>query len=178
MTIQAIGAMNNKFIGLSTDVKPTGVQIGAELWAYDIDQKYKCYDGDNWAAETVNNAVKSTTINLQQAAATYDLFTGTAQSVIIDSLLFRLPNVDVSNDVTITSISIQTNDTTSQVIISATNGAKANLTANAQINWIGALLLIATKKIQLTIAGGAADASTVCDVIVSYRPVVAGGYLV
>ena len=41
MTIQAIGAMNNKFIGLSTDVKPTGVQIGAELWAYDIDKKYK-----------------------------------------------------------------------------------------------------------------------------------------
>jgi len=33
------------------------------------------------------------------------------------------------------------------------------------------------KKIQLTIAGGAADAATVCDVIAEYRAVVSGGYL-
>ena len=121
--------------------------------------------------------VAATTIDLQQAAATYDLFTGNAQDVVVERLLIRLPNVDVSDDVTITSISIQTNDTTAQVFISATDGAKANLTAEAQLGYTGVVMIKVGKKIQLTIAGGAADAPTVCDVVCEYRAKVSGGYL-
>ncbi len=121
--------------------------------------------------------VAATTIDLEQAAASYDLFTGTAQDVILEELVIRLPNVDVSDDAALTSISIQTDDVTPQVIISAADGAKANLTAEAQLYWTAAMLIKVGTKIQLTIAGGAADAATVCDVVAKCRAVVAGGNL-
>ena len=121
--------------------------------------------------------IAATTIDLAQAAATYDLFTGATQNVVVEKLLIRLPNVDVSDDANIASISIQTNDTTNQVFLSSTDGAKANLTAEAQLGFTGVVMIKTGKKIQLTIAGGAADAATVCDVIAEYRAVVAGGYL-
>lgn len=121
--------------------------------------------------------INTTTIDLAQAAASYTLFTGTTQDVMIESLSIRLPNVDVSDDATITSISIQTNDTTPQVFVNSVIGAKAYLTAEAQLGWTGASLLKAGKLIQLTIAGGAADVATACDVVVKCRSVVSGGYL-
>ena len=120
---------------------------------------------------------KATTIDLQQAAGSYDLFTGTTQDVMVEKLVIRLPNVDVSDDATLTSISIQTDDTTPQVFFDATAGDVANLTAEAQIAWTGAILIKAGSKIQLTIGGGAADESTVCDVVAECRAVVSGGYL-
>jgi len=119
----------------------------------------------------------ATTIDLRQAAASYDLFTCTTQDVILEKLVIRLPNINVADDATITSISIQTDDTTAQVLISAVTGAKANLTAEAQLGWTGVALIKVGTKIQVTIAGGAADASTVCDVVAECRAVVAGGYL-
>lgn len=121
--------------------------------------------------------VTSTTINLNQAASTYTLFTGTTQSVVLESLTFALPAVNVSDDATITSISIQTNHATAQTFISSADGAKANLTSEAQIAWTGSILLPATKTIGLTIAGGAADADTTCTVVATYRAVTSGGYL-
>lgn len=125
-------------------------------------------------ANTEKTAV--TTIDLQQAAGTYTLFTST-QDVILEELVIRLPNVDVSDDAVITSISIQTDDTTPQVFISAVTGAVANLTAEAQLGWTGVALIKVGTQIQLTINGGAADAATVCDVVAGYREVVAGGRL-
>ena len=121
--------------------------------------------------------VKTKTIDLAQAAGSYTLFTGTAQDVEIESLLIRLPAVNVSDDATITSISIQTNDATPQVFVNSVVGAKAYLTSEAQLGWTGTHLLKVGKLIQLTIGGGAADAATVCDVEVKYRPVVSGGSL-
>ena len=121
--------------------------------------------------------IKAATIDLNQAANTYDLFTGTAQAVILESLIIRLPNVDVSNDGTITSISIQTDDVTAGVIINSTDGAIANLTAEAQLGWSGQIYITVGTKIRLTIAGGAADAATVCNVTAKCRAVVAGGNL-
>lgn len=121
--------------------------------------------------------IKATTINLQQAAAPYTLFTGTTTDVIVERLSFRLPAVNVADDTTITSIAIATNDATAQAMITAVQGAKANLTSEAQITWTGSLLLKVGKTIRLTIAGGAANASTVCDVVAEYRAVNAGGYL-
>lgn len=140
------------------------------------------YDGLAGGIDAVNRVagkmqVKATTINLAQVAGAYDLFTGTTQDVIVEKLAFRLPNVNVADDATITSISIQTNDATPQVLISSALGVKANLTAEAQISWTGAVLLKVGKKIQLTIAGGAADAATVCDTVAESRAVTGGGYL-
>lgn len=121
--------------------------------------------------------VSATTIDLNQVAASYDLFTGTTQAFILESLVIRLPNVDVSDDANITSISIQTDDVTATVLINTTEGAKANLTAEAQLAWIGMAYITVDTKIQLTIAGGAADAATVCNVVATGRAVVDGGTL-
>lgn len=115
------------------------------------------------------------TIDLKQAAATYDLFECTTGEVLVESLVIRLPNVDVSDDATITSISIQTDDTTPTVFIDSTAGAKANLTAEAQLGWTGAILLAVGTKIRLTIAGGAADTNTVCHVAIKGSAVEHGG---
>jgi hypothetical protein len=140
------------------------------------------YDGLAGGIDAVNRIagkmqIKGTTIDLAQIAGAYDLFTGTTQDVVVEKLAFRLPNVNVADDATITSIAIASNDSTPQVMISAALGAKANLTAEAQIYWTGAVLLKAGKKIQLTIATGAADAATVCDVVAEYHAVTGGGYL-
>lgn len=119
----------------------------------------------------------TTTIDLEQAAASYNLFTGTSQDVILKSLVFQMPNVDASDDCNLTSISIQTDDVTAGVIINSTDGAVANLTAEAQLAWTGALKITVATKIQLTIGGGAADAATVCNVIVEYVAITSGGTL-
>lgn len=128
-------------------------------------------------AEVDTGVTLSTAIDLQQVAGTYDLFTGMAQEVVVKNLLVMLPDVDVSDDAEITGISIQTDDTTPQIFIGAEDGAKSNLTAEAQLAWIGAIAIKVGTKIQLTIYGGAADAATVCDVTVEYKAKVSGGYL-
>ncbi|MBA7654304.1 hypothetical protein ES703_62181 [subsurface metagenome] len=121
--------------------------------------------------------IKATTEDLEQAAGAKDLVTGTDQDVIIESLTLRCP-VDCSDDAgAFSGISIQTDDTTAQVFISQANGVKANLTQDAQLAWTGAILLKATKKIQLTIYGDPADEATVCDIVIKYRAVATGGYL-
>lgn len=119
--------------------------------------------------------VAATTIELNQAVGDKDLFLGTDQDVVVEKLVIRIP-VDVSGGA-MDSLSIQTDDTTAQVFIDATTGAKANLTAQAQLAWTGAVLLKATKKIQLTIAGAATGIACSCDVVCECRAVVAGGYL-
>ncbi len=124
--------------------------------------------------------IKAVTEDLEQAAASYDLVTGTDQDVIVESLTLRCP-VDCSDDAgAFTGISIQTDDTTPQVFVSQEDGVKANLTEQAQLSWASygaAILLKATKKIQLTIYGDPADAPTVCDIVIKCRAVVSGGYL-
>ena len=121
--------------------------------------------------------IAATTEDLNQAASTYDLFTGTSQAVVLEKLVLALPNVNVADDATITYITVQTDHTTPQIVFNSTTGAKANLTAEAQLSWNGAIYIPAGKKIQLTIAGGAADAATVCNITAEYRAVVAGGTL-
>jgi hypothetical protein len=170
--------VTRSYVAAAADAKPAGVDVGSKLWAYDTDQWFITYNGTDWAATGVNSTLKSTTIDLNQIAGAYDLFTATAQDVLIKSLVFALPAVNVSDDAAITGISIQTDAATPAVIISAANGVKANLTSSAQLSWTGAVLLAATKKIQLTIIGAASDAATVCKVTVEYIPITAGGYLV
>ena len=121
--------------------------------------------------------VAATTEDLQQIAGSYTLFTGTTQDVILESLIIRLPNVDCSDDAALTSISIQTDDVTPSVIISAASGAVGNLTAEAQLAYTGVILIKVNTTIEITINGGAADAATLCDIMATCRAVVAGGYL-
>ena len=120
--------------------------------------------------------IAATTIDLNQAAGSYDLFTGTTQDVVVEKLVFRMPDVDISGG-GVTSISIQTDDTTAQVFIGAGDGILANLTQEAQLAWTGAVLIKVATKIQLTIAGAAAGVACSCDVMAECRAVVAGGYL-
>lgn len=131
---------------------------------------------DNIAATAAGRAqIATATIDLNQAAATYDLFTGTTQNVLVEKLVIRMP--DLAAGGALTSISIQTDDSTPQVFISAALGAVANLTAQAQLSSDAPVIVTTGKKIRLTIAGGAHGVAYSCTVTVMYRSVVAGGYL-
>jgi hypothetical protein len=123
-----------------------------------------------------NLQIAHTTIDLNQAAANYNLFTGTTQDVVLERLALRMPNVNIAGGA-LTSISIQTDDVTPQVLISAVTGALANLTQEAQVIWLGVCIIHVATIIQLTIAGGAAGVACVCDIVAEYRAVVAGGTL-
>ena len=90
----------------------------------------------------------ATTINLNQAASTYDLLTGTTQAVILESLSFKMPAVDISGG-SLTSISIQTDDATATTLISSAIGVLASLTSEAEITWTGCARINVGTKIQL-----------------------------
>jgi len=119
--------------------------------------------------------IATAAIDLNQAAATYDLFTGTTQNVMVETLVIRMP--DLAAGGALTSISIQTDDSTPQVFISAALGAVANLTAQAQLASDSPVVVATGKKIRLTIAGGATGVAYSCTVTASYKAIVAGGYL-
>lgn len=118
---------------------------------------------------------KTTTIDLNQAAATYTLLTGTTQNVLVETLMIRMP--DEAAGGAVTSISIQTNDTTPQEFISSTVGAVANLTALAQLACDSPIIVATGKLIQLTIAGGAHGTTYTCTITAKYRAITAGGTL-
>jgi hypothetical protein len=121
--------------------------------------------------------ITATTIDLNQPAATYDLFTATTQDVVVEKLVIRMSGGALAAPFTF--LTIQTDDATPIVLIDAAAGAVANLTNEAQLAWTGAVLLDAATnaKIRLTIAVAFGGAARVCDVIAECRAVVAGGYL-
>jgi len=119
--------------------------------------------------------VKNTTISLNQGEASYDLFTGATQDVILESLVIKMPTGDCGGS--LTSISIQTDDVTPAVLINSTDGAVANLKSEAEIYWIGAVHITVATKVQLTIAGGAHGSAYTCKVTAKYRAITAGGVL-
>lgn len=167
-----------RFIGLSSDTKPTtDVPPGSTFYEYDTGVMYLCYDGTNWTPKASTSFVQATTIDLQQVAGDYDLYTATTGYCFVERLVITLPNVDVTDDAAITAISIQTDTSPVVTLLSATAGAVANLAANASFIYATAFTLPTTKKIQLTVAGGAADAATVCTVVCRYTPVIPGAYL-
>jgi len=121
--------------------------------------------------------IKATTIDLNQAAATYVLFTASTQDVVVEKLVIRMSGGALAAP--FTTLSIQTDDATPIVLIDTVAGDVANLTNEAQLAWTGAILLDAgtAATIGLTIAVAFATAARVCDVVCQYRAVVAGGYL-
>ncbi len=123
--------------------------------------------------------VIKTTIDLNQAAAAYDLFTGDTADFVIEALFFRMPAApDMSDDGTITSIALATDDAEPFVFIASADALVAILTPEAQVGWTGVGVINVGSKIQLTIAGGAADAATVIEVYAVGRASADGGTLV
>ena len=119
--------------------------------------------------------IAATTIDLNQAAGSYDLFTGTTQAVVLESLILRCPNDAATAP--LTYITIQTDDETASAIIDSVTGAVGNLTAEAQLSWNGEIYIGVGTKVQLTIAGGAEGAEYICTVVAKSRAVVSGGNL-
>lgn len=164
-----------RYVGLSTDTKPTSVRIGSTFFEFDTQHLYHTPDGTNWVMKNPASQLTAVkTINLNQAAGDYSLFTATTQDCFVDFLGIYVP-VDVS-DGSATSISIQTDSSPATEFISSTAGAKANLTAGAILTYSGPEIVSSTEIIQLTIAGAATGTDCTCNVFVSYRAVVDGGY--
>ena len=177
MANQRIGNLSNRWIGLSTDTKPTtGIPVGATYFEVNTGFMF-IYNGYAWVPKSFmpESTVNYKQISLDQAANTYDIMTATAQNLFIDAVVVHVPD-NLSAVTTFTGISVATDDDTSIEILSSTAGAKAKLTGNFFHVYRGPVVTAATKKIQLTIVGGTAGTGKVADVTVLWRPLVAGGY--
>ena len=177
MTVKRIA--KGRFIGLSTDTKPVqataDVPIGSTFFEYDYQRLFVSIDGTIWTLKSAAEyPVAVTAIDLNQAAGDYDLFDAPATSdITVFSLVVIIP-ADLTGAAagSLTAISIQSTDDTPVEFVSATAGAKAKLTAGAHLIYAGHGVVAATKKIQLTIAGGATTAAQVCQVYMTYAGVV------
>jgi hypothetical protein len=117
-----------------------------------------------------------TTFSLNQPIGNYTLFTGTYQDVVLESLAVRNPaNMTAGGT---TSFSIQTDDTTPQVIIPNTLAIRAALTVGAQFFWQGFTLVKAGVLVQLTINGAACGGADTLDIVAVWRQAQPGGRLV
>lgn len=177
MANQRIGNLSNRWIGLSTDTKPTsGIPVGATYFEVNTGFLF-IYNGYAWVPKTYQpeTTVNYKQISLAQAAAAYDVMTATTQNLFIDAVIVHVPD-DLSAVATFTGISVATDDGTPIEILSAAAGAKANLTGNFYHVFRGPRVSASTKIIQLTIGGGSAGTGKVADITVLWRPVVAGGY--
>ena len=173
MTVSAIGSMNNRFIGLSTDTKPsTDIPVGATFLEYNTGCLFS-YTGSNWFLKTNPDHLFSvTTVDLNQAAGDYDLFTVGLYDIQVLEFGLIIP-ADLTGNAagSLTAISVQSTDTIPVEFIRATSGAKSNLTAGKHLLYTGTETVAPTKKIQITIVGGATTAAQVCDVWIKYQEV-------
>jgi hypothetical protein len=177
MANQRIGNLSNRWIGLSTDTKPTsGIPVGATYFECNTGYLY-IYNGYAWVPKSYmpETTVNYKQISLAQAAGAKNVMTATTQNLFIDAVIVHVPD-DLSEVETFTGISVATDDDTPIEILSSTAGAKANLTGNFYHVYRGPSVTASTKKIQLTIGGGSAGTGMIADVTVLWRPVVAGGY--
>jgi len=173
-----LNAQINEVIGNKTDATAAGAVTTTDTLVGYIKQLIAYEQAVGQATAVGRLQVATTTIDLHQAAATYDLLTGTTQDFVLTALSFKLPNIDVSDDCALTSISIVTDDVTAQTIFNTTEGGVANLTAEAELSWTGYIKITVGTKIQLIIGGGTADTDpTTCLVTASGFAIVAGGNL-
>ena len=176
MALQPIGATNNRFIGLSTDTKPTSVNAGATFFEVNTGLMF-IYNGYAWVPKSYmpETTINYKQISLAQAAAAYDVMTATEQALFIDAVIVHVPD-DLHSVATFTGISVATDDTPVITILPTADGLAAKLTGNFFYTFRGPVVTAATKKIQLTIGGGSAGDGKVADITVLWRPLVAGGY--
>jgi hypothetical protein len=126
---------------------------------------------DSSVIDTSLMKTKVFTANLAQAAATYDLATCNAVGgVVIQDIQIYVATAGA----TFTSVSIQTNDTTAVTMLSAAEGALANLTVGKNVvrAFASPTYLHTSKKIQYTIVGLTGTGSLL--IIVRYQPTVSG----
>ena len=162
----------------TTDKEATIAEVDANETKIDtITAKTDNLPADTDATLTALSAqrikLSATTEDLNQAAGSYTLFTGTTLDVILLGITLRNASVDCSDDAGgFTGISIQTDDATPAVFLSQANGVKANITSEATISWDGGSAGIYIKVgtiITLTIYGAAADATCAPDIVAVYR---------
>ena len=144
------------------DTGTAGVVLGTKAAAY------KTLAGENQVAIT--------TEDLNQIAASYDLFLGTTKPCMLKSFSIKQPTTVTAG--ALTSISIETDDATPGVIINSTDGAVANLLTESELSWTGAMRIETGTKIQLTIAGGATGVEQICKIAVEYEAIEDTGSLV
>lgn len=111
------------------------------------------------------------TLNLAQAAATYDLaICNSVGGVVIQDIQFYMTVAGA----TFTSVAVQTNDTTPVTFLSSVEGALAGLTVGKNITkaFTGPTYLHTSKKIQYTIVGLTGTGTMIA--VVRYQPTVSG----
>jgi len=163
-----------RYIGYSTENKPTEIPIGSTLFEVDTGILW-IYDGTSWLPKEIpgDSNIALATVSLNQVAGSYTCFTASGD-LFIDAVLIRIPD-DLHAVETFTGISVETDDATPIVILSQANGVKANLTGNYVELYRGPSLTATGKKLNLTIYGGAAGAHSAY-VTAYWRPVASGSY--
>ena len=124
--------------------------------------------------QTPYGACQEFTANLAQAAATYDLCTASG-----DVLIYRAGIYVQTVGATFTSVSIQSNGTTAWIILSALDGALANIASQRSMptTWSqeDPLSLRSGQKIQYTLLGATGTGSL--RVQLAYHPITGGAQL-
>ena len=169
-----IGNLSNRWIGLSTDTKPTsGIPVGATYFEVNTGFLF-IYNGYAWVPKSF---MPETTVNYKQISLNQnaDVMTATAHDLFIDAVIVHVPD-DLSKTTGFTGITVKTDDTSAIEILSEAAGLKENLTGNFYHVYRGPSVTVATNKIQLTIVGTAPGADKIADITVFWRPLVAGGY--
>jgi hypothetical protein len=114
------------------------------------------------------------TINLNQTNATYTLATATGD-VVIDPRQCSW-YVDVAAAAPLTSVSIVTNSTTVNTLLTVAEGVVANLVAQATLSPanVKPFILRSGKLLQYIIAGGVGGTGSQITVEIMYKPLGAG----
>jgi len=173
MTVARIGNLNNKFSGLSTDTKPTSdIYAGATFYEYDL-QRLFVWTGSVWTLKQPPSLpTASVLISLNQAAGAYDVFTAGVDTRVLSLTAVIFDDLTGDAAGALTGITIQSTDTSPVEFIGATAGAKAKLSANAHLQYNGNAIVATSKKIQLSIVGGATGTAKNCLVYLTYAGVV------
>ena len=158
---EAVATMQGNVTDILADTGTAGVVLGTKVAAF------KTLAGENQIAIT--------TEDLNQAAAAYDLFTGTTKAVLLKSFSCKLPTGAAGGS--ITSIAIATDDATPGVLVNVSAGDLANLTSEAELSWNGVMRIEVGTKIQLTIAGGAHGSEYITNIVAEYVAIEDTGYL-
>lgn len=126
-----------------------------------------------FALDPLRTQVSVKTMDLSQAAGTYDLAAVNANGgVIVESIEFYVTETGA----TFTDVAAQTDDTTPEEFLSAAEGAVANITAGKVLKkFAGDTYIHTSKKIQYTITGSTGDGTVIA--IIKWRPSVANAGL-
>jgi len=105
MTVYAIGSMNNRFVGLSTDTKPTGVNSGATFFESNTGYMF-INNGEAWVPKSY---MPETTVNFKSVDiatnGAKNVMTATAQNLFIDAVVVHVPD-DLSAVAGLTSMAV------------------------------------------------------------------------